>query len=137
MCLKVTTIKVPNRKNTDGFHLGWKVLRENNSPVFFPKEYTYAVGENVPRDLQNMLTTSFADGERIHQGLHLFLTRKDARAFLKHVGTTYGVAKIVKAYYKYEDIMSYGITDSHVAFASGGTPSVVVKKLTIKSLKGE
>ena len=84
MCLILNRSVKEKKPNTEGFCVGWKILRENNQAPFIAT-YTYKLGTNeplLPSDNVVSYVKNFPD--RIFIGLHLFLTRKDAREDMKN-----------------------------------------------------
>jgi len=148
MCLIVKDGIKLGKINSEGFHIGWELITKDNLPVFMPMpvNLSYKIGENIsnrsercsPNDIINgtkfYIFENMGGRIRIDFGYHLCLTRKEARA-IRHVGRPSQdrkTGKVIKVYYKPEDIIATGVWGD-----DGITKSVVVDKLTIKSLKGE
>ena len=137
MCLlKDNSIK-PKKPNTEGFCIGWKVIRDNNIAPF-RTNYLYKLGVNKALSPTNDDLIDIANVDnRVDTGLHLFLTRKDARTDIKNWNEWKRITKnangfkIIKVYYKPEYVISYGVFPTGICDL---TPCVAVKKLTVKSL---
>ena len=130
MCLiRDKGANVKRKTDKDGFCIGWKILERdtNQAPYrWVHGGYQYAVGENISNRTDAKLTDRELTSSFIYEGLHLHQTRKAARLGVGsyRINSEHCVpTKIVKVFYKPEDVVDYGLSQ------------VAVHKLTIKSLK--
>ena len=136
MCLSLGMKKVRVKKpNKDGFCIGWKIVQLNNFAPF-KSYFQYKLGEN-----EAVLGKEYFPTLEIRYGFHFFTTRYAARVDIlgwKAIGEG-GKHKIIKVYYKPEDVIAYG-SFSENNYLKAGHPvewfdCVCVKKLTVRSLE--
>lgn len=146
MCLRKYKETRNNHHKEDGYCIAYKVIRKNNFSIFCQKEtFIYHIGENIPDatfhpDIYAFyLNKNYVEGERVDYGLHLFLDKSIAKGLIswneKHIMNSSENMKIIKVYYKPEDVIAYGRSNTFHSFDDKEVEkSVVVRKLTIKSL---
>jgi len=143
MCLLVDKSIKPNKPDKDGFCIGWKIIKENNSALI-QDGYFYNLGLNFSSLYYDAdIGPNFSIGyKRIYEGFHLFLNKNGARKLWNFRKKRYDKdyidnTKLIKVFYKPEDVVAYGKMEySFSGDPINETPNVVVKKLTIKSLEG-
>jgi len=140
MCLRVNKKVRNNHHKENGYCVAYKVIFHDNTTLFARcDDFVYTIGENVPYrlyelDYKRSLFQRFND-ETVYFGLHLFLDKCIAKKLVsRHNDTDSKNAKMIKVYYKPEDVIAYGKSNTFTSFDVGGEKSVVVRKLTIKSL---
>jgi len=137
MCLVVDKSIKPNKPNKDGFCIGWKIVKEDNSALI-QDDWVYQLGENLSSRCYHSI-----DGREeitVYEGFHLFLNKNGARKLWeyrkKRYDKDYTSKKLIKVFYKPEDVVAYGkMAYSFLGDPINETPNVVVDKLTIKSLE--
>ena len=139
MCMKITD---PRKLKVDknGFCTGWKLVRkvDNSAPYHWVhRPYIYNEGENVCSRSVKINDYEARIGE-VRTGFHIYQTRADARLGIKiyadcmtNKPTEKEMVKIIKVYFKPEDIVAYGLSQDILYRPA---KSLVVTKLTIKSL---
>jgi hypothetical protein len=145
MCLKIDKSVKLKKPNKDGFCIGWKLVREDNSALI-QSSYKYEVGLNFSDRIEY---PELEDEEKafnsVDYGFHLFLQKNGAKKLLEYRINRYGKddyknkCKLIKVFYKPKDVVAYG-TMEYNSFAEdelNKVHNVVVNKLTIKSLKRE
>lgn len=127
MCLLIDKKVRNNHHKEDGYCVGYKVLRDNNNSPYRGRSYSIGWQEAFLKEEENL--------QEVRYGLHLFLNKKEAMMELKDWGIIWGSSnyKIIKVYYRIEDVIAYGTFD--IMRTRGITKSVAVKKLLVKSLK--
>ena len=127
----------------DGYCIGYKVLSFRNDSPF--KGFVYKEGINVSST--NIFDERCLNNHPVHFGLHIFLNYKDALKDKQRNN------KIVKVFFKKEDVVAYGDFVTYPLFNAMSKPSTnqydmnnfisqssrgksaVVKKLIVKSLE--
>ena len=138
MCMLIKRSIQTKKPNKDGFYTGWKVVTKANFPIFFYQGYN--IGENISSRsyclsqysselLSNQLTLKEIIDQKVDYGFHICLDRKDARLANQYSSTRR--KKIIKVYYKREDVLAYGVWSD-----DKNVKQVVVDKMTIKSFEG-
>ena len=138
MCMNISESR-KIKLNSEGYHIGWKIVTYDNYAPYcwIHTGYLYKVGENTCCRDYPLTDAEKCLGE-IRSGFHIYQTRQDARKGIKiyiDCCDSPSRVKIIKVYFKPEDIVAFGnvnLTDIHIS-----TKNLVIKKLTIKSLKGE
>jgi len=130
MCLVINKKVRNNNHKEDGYCVGYKsIYKDSNESIY--RDHIYRIGENKSDRGDNTLTQSETLYLTVHYGFHLFLHLRDAKD--KTLG--YSQRKIIKVFYKPEDVVAYGNWEEE-----RGSPNVVVTKVLVKSLndiKGE
>ena len=136
MCLIIDKKIKAKKPNKDGFCIGWKLLQDNTVSPY--RGYRYKKGMNVAT-----LGHEPDPNEEIHYGFHLWTTRSSARVSLKDwniISNTNTNFKIIKVYYKPEDVIAYGKYSQPNHFKENSPAEwfrcVAVKRLTVRSLEG-
>ena len=131
MCMKIITYKKLHRPkvNQDGYCLGYKVLDLNDCSPY--QGILYKRGINKSDRESTELTTQETFSGLIRNGFHLFLSLKEAKKEVLEWDDNIVNTKIVKVYFKPEDIVAIGIWDD----TGINVRNAVVTKLLIKSLK--
>ena len=146
MCLRVNKKVRNNHHKEDGYCVAYKVIFHDNTTLFARcDDFVYTIGENVPyKQNENghewSLSLNSFEGQIVYFGLHLFLDKRMAKKLVEHenrfgVGRGDDLCKMIKVYYKPEDVIAYGRSNTFHSFDDNEVEkSVVVRKLTIKSL---
>lgn len=143
MCLKVYKKIRNNHHKENGYCVAYKVIRKDNFSIFYQKEtFQYHIGENVPKVtifFKSHLNRKYNVGDDVDDGLHLFLDKSMAKGLIlwneKHSYNCPENMKVIKVFYKPEDVIAYGVSNTYFYFSDNEVEkSVVVRKLTIKSL---
>ena len=141
MCLIINKSIKPKKTNKDGFCIGWKVVSKDNASPFKwivkNNSHQYKLGNNIDK---NYIQTNH---EMITFGFHVCLSRKAAKDILTYVFVIrkkYDGEKVIRVYYRPEDVIGYGISNMYNGnwgLSKDSNPkAVAVRALTIKSLKG-
>ena len=126
MCLVINKKVRNNHRKEDGYYVGYKVIyKESNESIY--RDHIYKTGVNHSDRKDKALAEYEITQGAVHYGFHLFLNLKDARQ--KSCG--YGQRKIIKVFYKPEDVVVYGNWEEE-----RGSSNVVVTKVLVKSLNG-
>ena len=151
MCLRVRqsvgeAAKKSHKPDAEGFMVGWKLVTPKNEAIFYPKVgREYKVGDREEKFCRQPYTFyvkpyKFNDEAFIGAGIHLFANREHARWFrnyCKMYRPQFAGAKLIKVYYKLEDVLAYGCMN-YTGSLTGkvdNLDNVVVTKIRIKSLK--
>ena len=124
MCMHVKDEAVNPKVLKNGFVLGYKILINNDRNVSPCEYFKYVLGENI----SDRISKERFEYEKygIVKGFHIFRNLKSAKIWLDMN------EKIIKVYYKPEDVVAYGDT----FYGLTKLPTVVTMKLTIKSFDG-
>lgn len=138
MCLVVNKAVRNNHHKENGYCVAYKVIRLNNSTLFSQiNKFLYKVGENTPSEPSYNFNKKYYYEDRVDYGLHLFLDKSIAKKLILYNEMTVQNhpenMKMIKVYYKPEDVIAYGKSNT-ITFGFDIEKSVVVRKLTIKSL---
>ena len=134
MCLIIDKKVRNNHHKEGGYCVGYKVLRsDNRSPYQFA---TYGIGWK-----EATLRIEPYPTYKVNYGLHIFLNKKEAILERSSPDSPDSPDfKIIKVYYKPEDVIAYGTFDMwRLSLANvniiTSVVNVAVKKLLVKSLK--
>ena len=139
MCLLKDKKVRNNHHKEDGLYVAYKIIRNDNVAPF-QDSFKYSIGINIAE-------MSYLEEENstfAFSGLHLFLSLKETKDFfhrssscfclLDHLVFEY--VKIIKVFYKPEDVLFYGHSiDAPWEAAKKNGRSVVVKSCLVKSLE--
>ena len=133
MCLILKDDYKVKKSNKEEYCIGWKVINKDNTQWFKSvgfmvptPNHKYIIGENISNREYKDLSTFECCSRVIEKGFHIFLYRKDARAEHYRLDSN----KIIKVFYKPEDIVAYGVWEM-----INSSPCVVTMKLTVKDLR--
>lgn len=140
MCLLKDKKVRNNHHKEDGYLVAYKIVNENNRAPFM-RDFKYEVGENPAYKNPVFQPHPSRDGllDFAFYGLHLMLSLEETKDFVvSHFSDEFALfnAKIIKVYYKPEDVIAYGYAiDAAFYNAKKNGRSVVVKSCLVKSLE--
>jgi len=146
MCLLKDKKVRNNHHKENGYCVAYKIINENNRAPFM-RDFKYKVGENPANpaykvgEIPVFQAHPSRDGLRdfAFYGLHLMLSLEETKDFVvSHFSDEFTLfnAKIIKVYYKPEDVIAYGYAiDAAFYNAKKNGRSVVVKSCLVKSLE--
>jgi len=130
MCLVINkNVKLP-KVQKDGYCIGYKVICTNDVSLY--RWYRYFIGENNSSREDTFLTPDESSFGKVSHGFHIFLrlrTTKNAMYFKSGYYNFSSTRKIIKVFYKPEDVVALGTWDK-----PNTSHNVVVTKMLIKSL---
>lgn len=143
MCLVINQSIKSKKPDKDGFCIGWKLIKKDNSSLI--QDHFYKVGLNISNRNISIGCKEYSEEEKrsgkIYYGFHLFLNKRGAKRIAEYRKNRYekhyDPFKLIKIYYKPKDVIAYGTMEytGDPNEEINETPNVVVNKLTIKSLE--
>ena len=137
MCLKIDPdVQLP-QANTQGYCVGYKVIRTNNYPSY-QHGIPYKKGIVESDRGSKELTESEQASKNILSGIHIFLDFQDAKIEVDHWNRDYHNEKIIKVYFKPEDVIATGYFYAYHIEGSDVIKfkTTVVMKVLVRSVKG-
>jgi hypothetical protein len=121
------SVKLP-RANKEGYCLGYKVIKEDNTSSY--QGFEYKEGITKAGFFNKAMSKKEIANGKVCQGIHIFLHLENAIEEAKYWSIRCLHEKTIKVYFRKKDVIAIGYFKDRTS-----VENVVVKSILIKSLK--